>query len=298
MSYLLFYRRLFHPALVMRRLIDLSILLLLSAYVALFFWNVFLCIPIKKSWIRSTPGHCGTPKVLPYTAASVNMLSDLYILILPIPCIWALNMKIKRRLRVLSVFGLGAFVCATSIVRLTQSSILYSNADLSWNASRITIYSVLEVNVGIICASLLAFPAFLDRYNKLKLPTSLRKLLSSFSSLRRKSTTSHDVLGVDKPAADLQKSRSGEIMLKADNYAWLAKKKNSTETTPSTTLAKTSNREWTPSNSVDTKHDDSLELVDSRGQLALQTSYPDPPAAHVSARDAYERTNSIALHSV
>ncbi|KAL8633778.1 hypothetical protein Q9189_000514 [Teloschistes chrysophthalmus] len=143
---------------------------------------------------------------------------------------------------------------------------------------------VLEVNVGIICASLLAFPAFLDRYNKLKLPTSLKKLLSSFSSLRRKSATSHDALGVTKPAADLQRSRSREIMLKADNYAWSAKKKDSTDTNPLTTLAKTSNREWTSSNSVDSKFDDSLELVDSRGQLALQTSYP--PAAHVSARDA------------
>ncbi|KAI4195888.1 MAG: hypothetical protein LQ350_006928 [Teloschistes chrysophthalmus] len=85
-------------------------------------------------------------------------------------------------------------------------------------------------------------------------------------------------------------------MLKADNYAWSAKKKDSTDTNPLTTLAKTSNREWTSSNSVDSKFDDSLELVDSRGQLALQTSYP--PAAHVSARDAYERTNSIALRYV
>lgn len=99
----------------MRRIIDFSILLLFCAYIALFFNNLFICVPIQKFCCSATPGHCGTQSVLPYTAGAMNVFSDAHILVLPIPCIWAVNMKIGRRLRVLSVFALGIlYVPSTS----------------------------------------------------------------------------------------------------------------------------------------------------------------------------------------
>ena len=91
----------------MSRVIHGSIFAILCCYIALFLATVFECTPIRKSWIARTPGHCFPQKVLPYTSGTLNVASDILVLVLPIPCIWGLNMKIGRKLRVLSVFGLG-----------------------------------------------------------------------------------------------------------------------------------------------------------------------------------------------
>ena len=106
-SCLLFYRRLFSPSRTMRILIDGGIIFVLAAYTALFFATIFQCDPIRKSWYARTPGHCFKSKRLPYTSGGINVLSDLYVLILPIPCVWQLNMRTSRKLKLISIFGLG-----------------------------------------------------------------------------------------------------------------------------------------------------------------------------------------------
>lgn len=84
-----------------------GIFAVLGLYTGLFFSTVFECTPIRKSWNVLTPSHCLKPKGLPYASGAINVVSDIYVLLLPIPCIWGLNMNLGRKLRVLSVFGLG-----------------------------------------------------------------------------------------------------------------------------------------------------------------------------------------------
>lgn len=87
--------------------IHAGISFVLAAYTALFFTTLFECILIKKGWDLRTPGHCLRPKVLPYCSGAINVITDLYVLILPIPCIWGLQVKLGRKLRALALFGLG-----------------------------------------------------------------------------------------------------------------------------------------------------------------------------------------------
>ncbi|KAK3311924.1 hypothetical protein B0H66DRAFT_571266 [Apodospora peruviana] len=74
----------------------------------------------------------------------------------------------------MAVFGLGAFACIASIVRMAMTQILYANPDRTWNISSIAIWATLEVNIGIICSCLMFLPAFLHRH----LPESTRYSLS------------------------------------------------------------------------------------------------------------------------
>ena len=88
-------------------LIEGGILVIFLTYIALFFSTVFECTLIRKSWNPLLPGHCLKPIGLPYASGAINVASDIYVLILPIPCVWDLNMNTTRKLRILSIFSLG-----------------------------------------------------------------------------------------------------------------------------------------------------------------------------------------------
>ena len=78
-----------------------------SAYIALFFATVFECSPVRRSWYPELPGHCLPVRGLPWASGAINVFSDIFVVVVPIPCIWQLNMKLQRKLRILAVFSLG-----------------------------------------------------------------------------------------------------------------------------------------------------------------------------------------------
>lgn len=106
-SYLWFYRRVFSPSPKMKWFCLIGIYLIGGAYAGMFFSTLFQCAPIRRAWHPELPGHCLPEKGLPYASGAINVVSDFYVLIIPIPCIWSLNMKLHRKLRVLSIFSLG-----------------------------------------------------------------------------------------------------------------------------------------------------------------------------------------------
>ena len=108
MSCLLFYWRVFNPKQALRLIIGGAMCLLLCAYIGIFFANLFQCVPIQKTWNPKVKhGHCVKAKVLPYTSGAINVASDICVLLLPTPAIWALNMKLPQKLRLIAVFNLG-----------------------------------------------------------------------------------------------------------------------------------------------------------------------------------------------
>ena len=91
----------------MRLVLHESIFAVASAYIALFLLQVFDCVPTERLWNILTPGHCINPKIGPYTSGTINVISDIYVLLVPIPTIWGLNMKLNRKVKLLLIFGLG-----------------------------------------------------------------------------------------------------------------------------------------------------------------------------------------------
>lgn len=76
-------------------------------YTALFSWAIFRCNPVEKAYNPSLPGRCLQKNINAYLSGAFNTISDLYILVIPVPFIWGLNMKVSRRLRLIAVFGVG-----------------------------------------------------------------------------------------------------------------------------------------------------------------------------------------------
>ncbi|KAF2267340.1 hypothetical protein CC78DRAFT_614279 [Lojkania enalia] len=134
-----------------------------------FFLAIFSCNPIEKNWKFDVPGKCvgwgskiGEELFATFTAhSSSNMLLDIIVLILPIPFLRTLRVKGKTRIGLVGLFIMGGIVVAVSCGRLVVLCINRAGTvpifDPTFAAPTIFIFSVLEVNIAILCASIPIF---------------------------------------------------------------------------------------------------------------------------------------------
>lgn len=72
------------------------------------FLTIFNCFPVSKLWDSSVPGHCMSRVVPRAVNALMTILSDVVILVLPIPKVWKLQMPMAKKAAVLFAFSLGS----------------------------------------------------------------------------------------------------------------------------------------------------------------------------------------------
>jgi fucose permease len=96
-------------------------------------------------------------------SAPVNIITDLAILVLPIPVLTGMRLPQRQKTILVVTFALGIFVTIVDVVRiyyLQQASDnqviaqtrLGTGTDFAYNASIALMWSAVEVNIGIICA--------------------------------------------------------------------------------------------------------------------------------------------------
>lgn len=71
------------------------------------FWVIFFCIPVNKNWNPSIPGTCGSMKLAWYINSGSGLLTDLVVLVFPLPVICKLNMLVRQKVLIMGLFGLG-----------------------------------------------------------------------------------------------------------------------------------------------------------------------------------------------
>jgi hypothetical protein len=54
----------------------------------------------------------------------MTLIADVVIFLLPLRLIWRLHVPIRQKVRVVFVFGVGAIVCITTLIRLIHLSLL------------------------------------------------------------------------------------------------------------------------------------------------------------------------------
>ncbi|KAJ5618247.1 hypothetical protein N7528_006890 [Penicillium herquei] len=128
----------------------LSIMLM----VAMFLVGGLICHPIQKNWdVTLVGGHCGNSTLMDLLTAIINMLLDLGIVIIPLPQLWNLQLSRTRKMMLSGIFSLGILICAMNITRIVFVETL-DTSDVTASMAMIGLFSILEVNVGMICASL------------------------------------------------------------------------------------------------------------------------------------------------
>lgn len=68
--------------------------------------------------------------------------------------LWNLNVHFRTRVSLIGVLGLGVFACAAAFVKLGYVTNYGKLGDWLWDSRNITIWTCVELNVGIIAGSL------------------------------------------------------------------------------------------------------------------------------------------------
>ncbi|KAF4469225.1 integral membrane PTH11 [Fusarium albosuccineum] len=143
MSLLFFYLRIFPgPA---QKLLWGTVIFNAIYGVAFIFLAIFQCSPISFFWTGWDGEHEGT-------CANVNAIG------------WAnASLHWKKKIGVAAMFIVGTFVTIVSIIRLQFLVDLGSSHNPTYDQTEVSIWSTVEINVGIICASMPALRILLVR---------------------------------------------------------------------------------------------------------------------------------------
>lgn len=106
-SILIFLLRLFGQKPGVRRFIIWLNVANLANMVGVFFAVVFQCFPIEKTWQPMLEGHCVDRRVLFVTSSSINILTDLLVLGLPLRIFIDLKIPKRTKIALMFVFLLG-----------------------------------------------------------------------------------------------------------------------------------------------------------------------------------------------
>ncbi|WWC70330.1 uncharacterized protein I206_104280 [Kwoniella pini CBS 10737] len=140
------------------------------AGIVLTFLNIFQCRPVSAAYNR-IPGECIDLVSLYLSSAPINILTDLAILLFPLPILTSLRMELRQKIVLVATFIVGGFVTIVDIVRIVYlqnalkediklgegSKISATNrpSNFTWHISFTLMWSAVEVNVGLICCCIL-----------------------------------------------------------------------------------------------------------------------------------------------
>ena len=168
-SLLYFYHRLLrgtnyaHP--LCRTAIWVSIAFNGGATLSYFFTVLFGCRPIRASWdiFPDYAYFCISDSSI-IVFGILNAVTDFVVLGLPIPIVWSLQLPVETRAAVIALFSLSALACAAGILRTVYSAYWADSYDLSWNTWALGVAAMVELNLGIICASAPALKPLVKRF--------------------------------------------------------------------------------------------------------------------------------------
>ncbi|KAI5252052.1 hypothetical protein E4T42_03755 [Aureobasidium subglaciale] len=118
------------------------------------FASLFQCRPMESAWsLTTSPDYCISTEKF-YTAnAALNVVSDIMILILPIPIVWGLNTDVRKKVILTGLFSMGSISCLVSILRMRSIIVLYKDGfeDLTWGLVEVVVWSQAELTAAMIC---------------------------------------------------------------------------------------------------------------------------------------------------
>ncbi|KAJ4139932.1 hypothetical protein NW768_001282 [Fusarium equiseti] len=136
------------------------------------------CTPVEKNWqIYPNPGDACTLAVANYlTLVVFNVVTDVFIVSIPVPLLWAVKLSVKRKLLIGVLLCSGVFIIIATLLRC-----IYSLQDIN-GINTSTIWAIRETFVAIIAVNAAAIkPLF----------SASKWLVSSKGSSRDKAGSSY-----------------------------------------------------------------------------------------------------------
>ncbi|CBF80316.1 hypothetical protein AN8328.2 [Aspergillus nidulans FGSC A4] len=124
--------------------------------------TLLLCRPLAYNWDTSTDGECGERNATFVVAGTLNLVTNLMVMVLPLPHIWKLKLNLAKKLALTAVFCMGLLVSVISIVRLMALMAIDFN-DITYTLPMGVLWTVLEPQLAIVCANMPVLKPILSR---------------------------------------------------------------------------------------------------------------------------------------
>lgn len=108
--------------------------------------------------------------------AGFHILTDIWIIYLPIKTLLTIQRPRREKMALIMIFCLGIFSCLASIIRLNSIHVWTKANDPYYYATPINLYSMIEVNLGIWCASIPAIKALFTQSYKRRRHTAFSNI--------------------------------------------------------------------------------------------------------------------------
>ncbi|KAL7625596.1 hypothetical protein AAE478_004816 [Parahypoxylon ruwenzoriense] len=131
---------------------------------AMWFSVLFACKPIAAAWdVRlAAEAICVNRPAIYIIQAALGCITDLMLLLLPIPTVIGLQLSLRHKVGLLGMFAIGSVTLVTSIVRLVLLLPGLDNTDQPWALAEGCLWVNVESNLLIMCGSLPTFRVFLN----------------------------------------------------------------------------------------------------------------------------------------
>ncbi|KAH8673256.1 GPCR, PTH11-type [Ilyonectria robusta] len=167
LAMLFLYLRIFPAASIQRTLWGTIIINSLFGIIFVVITTFVQCRPISyfwKMWDNEHEGTCLNLTAIGYSNACISIALDLWMLAIPLVQIRSLNLSWQRKIGAGAMFFIGSFVTVVSILRLGSLVKFGAHSrNPTWEYVEVTIWSQVEINVGIICTCMPSFRLFIHR---------------------------------------------------------------------------------------------------------------------------------------
>jgi hypothetical protein len=184
---------------------------------------IWLCNPPQDLWEAfkvdsniSYSEHCKDGGTWRIVAAALNIATDFFLTLLPMPLIGRLKIDKRQKIALLGVFALGFFVCAASIGRL-MPTIGFAKAsvtsDVTWILYPNGYWSMIEVAFGIMVASAPALKYFfkLSGERPVRHPPYRRNISSLWRSILKRGPIASEPLPSSHGGVETEAHETGSL---------------------------------------------------------------------------------------
>lgn len=132
--------------------------------IGMFLVQLFACHPMEKLWEPLIPGTCISERSILLTIPITDTILNVFTLCLPVPMLIKLRMGIRTKLALMAIFSVGSCTVVLSATRIWSISELLDTPDTTWTAAISECLTVVEINLMIICGSVLVLRPFCRRH--------------------------------------------------------------------------------------------------------------------------------------
>ncbi|KAJ3456348.1 hypothetical protein MRS44_016371 [Fusarium solani] len=119
--------------------------------------GIFPCTPISyfwNQWDGLHKGKCNDINAILWSHASFSVALDLWMLAVPLWQLRSLQLHWKKKIGVAFMFSVGTFVTVVSVIRFKSLVNFGKSINKTWELYNVSVWSTIEITVGIMCACL------------------------------------------------------------------------------------------------------------------------------------------------